>query len=196
MNSKRETTTRELAVYKAGDLTPEPWLQQPTETPEAFALFKQFRDMPRRTLRRMHGQDITTMSRICKEFNWHDRCLAYDNMIESDCLQMTKEAVAAVMTKAALANILVVDQIFEIAKHDLGVHAERSREAEFDKVPVMDLKQLHKLLEFAADNLRNMAGLPTETIRVEHSNRNKYDNLSLEEIKDMKRLEDKAAGKS
>jgi hypothetical protein len=197
MTSKRETTSREIAVFASGDLTPALWLQQPVETPEEYALFKQFREMPIRKLQNIHGTGTSNLQAISNKFKWHERVLAYDRMLEEGALALTKEALAKKMTDAATNTIAVVQMISELSLNELRKHKERSFDPSFAKTPALDVKELAKIMTLGKELFQTVTGQPTEIVRHEHEHENlhSYDNLTLEEIKMKKMLEDKAAGK-
>lgn len=63
---------------------PEPWEQQPEESPEAWLAFRAYRDMPpnERQIRRAGTAPATTLSRWYRDHNWRQRVLAFDAVFD------------------------------------------------------------------------------------------------------------------
>jgi len=185
-------TDRELAVYDPKDLAkaPEPWLQQLNEPDEAFRFFRAYRELswPRR-LQRLHGKDTAQIAKWSSEHKWVQRCEAYDRMLEEHAVEIKKETVGKLMRESAAHSVATINEGFQVVRREIQLMLEKANDPQWEKMPIMQEKNVIKLAELLMKFTNLIAGLPTE--RVENQTSVDYSKMSTEDLKIIMEIEAK-----
>lgn len=156
-------------------MTPQPWNQQPGESPAAYRAFLVYRDLgPKRSLSaalEADGRPPTSLAywgRWSSANAWLARCAAWDAHLQ----KLADEANATEVTKMAKRHAQLAESLQGVVTLPLNELARRLQEGEVDmkEIPLPELlrmlRELGPVTKHAVDIERVSRGQPSDRLEV------------------------------
>ena len=178
---------------------PRPWERQSDEPNDAWSAFVQYRDMGTRTgelagqkrtatklhglMREGHRPALRTLTGWCTDYDWRARAAAYDFHLDRVALDTTEKTIREMHRR----HVKLAMRLQDIAGTELEKLAQKAAAAA-KQVKGVGSGDLARFAEMGVKLERLARGESTETVE----GRLDLSRLSLEELKTLKALRDKA----
>ncbi len=171
---------------------PEVWERQASEPEEAWIAFKCYREMApdERLLKRAATARMLTLSKWYRDFNWADRCRAYDAKFDKMRIEERERIYRRAAREIAIDHMVMLADTRELYTREFAKLLSASRESEMHGLIKPDT--LVRMAETMVKLDRLVRGETTENVG---STEMDLGQLSIEEIRTLNELLDKAGKK-
>lgn len=170
----------------------DPWERQADEPEAAYEAFKGYllQNPPRRLAHASVRHGAAALSRLFNTYAWSERVLAYDRHVERVRREEREALLRQDAKERAAADLALLQGVHDVLSREIAKLVRDSQATEaFGIVKVSDL---NKLLGRKIELERLIHGESTENIGVTVD----MSKLSIEELKELQRLQAKMAGPS
>lgn len=164
--------------------------RQPTETDEAWAAFKAYRDQSNRNPKRVYVDGVRlcteTTQKYYNEYAWRDRVMAYDLHFDAIQLEAMEDSVRQIGRDAGKRITVALDDMLVWAEAELAKHKEC---ALINDGQMSKMSEVVRVIDAAVKLKALQAGQPTEIVGAPTLD---FTKMSPEEIETWVRLNEKA----